>query len=178
MSAGLVGKDKREYLDNLASEAETTAQIGEQGELYKITKRICGTLRNHGNGPVKDKQSKILTTERQIEERWTEHFKELLNRAIPEETPIIETAENDLDISIEPPSREEIIAVIKTLKNNKAPGGDGLRAELFKVDPQVTATLLKFLFDVIWEEEQVPKDWTKGIIAKIPKKGALNDCNN
>ena len=24
----------------------------------------------------------------------------------------------------------------------------------------------------------MPSDWTKGIIIKLPKKGALNDCNN
>ena len=24
---------------------------------------------------------------------------------------------------------------------------------------------------MIWEEEQVPDDWTKGILVKLPKKG-------
>ena len=29
----------------------------------------------------------------------------------------------------------------------------------------------------MWEEEEVPADWTKGVI-RITKKGALSDCNN
>lgn len=31
---------------------------------------------------------------------------------------------------------------------------------------------------VIWEEKKIPDDWTDGIIVKIPKKGAWNNCNN
>ena len=30
----------------------------------------------------------------------------------------------------------------------------------------------------MWEGEEVPADWTKGVIIRIPKKGALSDCNN
>ena len=29
-----------------------------------------------------------------------------------------------------------------------------------------------------WEEKQLPDDWTEGVIVKIPKKGALRNCNN
>ncbi len=55
---------------------------------------------------------------------------------------------------------------------------DNLDAELFKADPKLSADILQPLFSAIWEEETIPEDWTKGIIIKIPKKGALNDCNN
>ena len=34
------------------------------------------------------------------------------------------------------------------------------------------------LFTTIWEGKEIPKDWTEDIIVKIPKKGALNSCNN
>lgn len=34
---------------------------------------------------------------------------------------------------VEPPSTEEVIAAIKSLKNNKAPGIDTITAELLKV---------------------------------------------
>ena len=30
----------------------------------------------------------------------------------------------------------------------------------------------------IWEKDEFPKDWTLGIIVRIPKKGHLADCNN
>uniref|UniRef100_K7GJL4 Reverse transcriptase domain-containing protein n=1 Tax=Pelodiscus sinensis TaxID=13735 RepID=K7GJL4_PELSI len=34
------------------------------------------------------------------------------------------------------------------------------------------------VFEAIWEGQQIPKDWTKGVLIKFPKKGALSDCNN
>ena len=30
----------------------------------------------------------------------------------------------------------------------------------------------------IWNEEQIPDDWRKGLLVKLPKKGDLSLCNN
>ena len=49
---------------------------------------------------------------------------------------------------------------------------------MFKRDPELADDILHPLFTAVWEGEKVPDDWTKGVICKIPKKGALNDCNN
>ena len=174
----LARKDKREYIESLATEVEEAASKGEQGVLYKITKQICGKFQTYGSGPIKNKDGKLLTTEREIEERWTEHFNEILNRPEPQNKATIEPAIIDLEINCNEPSKQEIIDAIKTLRNNKAPGGDGLSAELFKADPETAAAILLPLFKQIWREEKIPSDWTKGIIITIPKKGSLNDCNN
>ena len=90
----------------------------------------------------------------------------------------IQEAEVDLEVDTGPPEIEEIISSIKSLKNGKAPGQDSLNAELFKADPELAAKALKPLFTAIWKEKKVPDDWTKGIIVKIPKMGALSNCNN
>lgn len=174
----LARRDKRKAMEHLAAEAQEAAARGEQGKLYKITKQVCGKFKGSAGGPVKDKQGKLLTTEKKQEERWAEHFQEVLNRPSPEETPDILEADEDLDINIDPPAREEIVTAIKTLKNGKSPGQDNLDAELFKADPELAATILQPLFTAIWEGEEMPDDWTKGLIVKIPKKGALTDCNN
>ena len=34
------------------------------------------------------------------------------------------------------------------------------------------------LLTTVWEQKRAPDDWTKGIIVKIHKKGALSDYNN
>ena len=31
---------------------------------------------------------------------------------------------------------------------------------------------------MIWEKEDVPEDWRKGVIVKLPKKEDLSNCNN
>ena len=49
---------------------------------------------------------------------------------------------------------------------------------MFKADPEVSAKILQLLFTAVWEGKKVPDDWTKGVIIRIPKKGALCYCNN
>ncbi|XP_067411321.1 uncharacterized protein [Emydura macquarii macquarii] len=110
--------------------------------------------------------------------RITKQVCEILNRESSEEGANISGRETDLDINIDPPTKEEIISAIKKLKNNKAPGKDNLNAELFKTDPETAAGILEPLFRTVWTEACVPEDWTKGVIIKIPKKDTLSDCNN
>ena len=146
--------------------------------MYKITKLICGKYQANANTIIKDKQGSLLTTERQQQERWTEHFREILNRPPPEDNADSPEAADDLDINTWLPEKEEIIKAIKLLRNGKAPGHDNFNAELSKADQELAATILQPLFAAIWEGGEVPADWTKGVIIRIPKKGALGDCNN
>jgi len=170
--------DKRAYMEELAKEAEEAAKKGEQRNVYKVTKLICGKYNGSRNAPIRDKQGQLLTTEKDQETRWVEHFKEVLNRPAPEEEPDIPEAEEDLCVGIGPPKKEEIIAAINSLKNHKAPGKDRLNAELFKADAVTTANILQPLFNTIWDRRKISDDWNEGIIIKIPKKGALSECSN
>jgi hypothetical protein len=73
-------------------------------------------------------------------------------------------------ISIKPPSKREIIEAIKTMKKGKAAGIDNILAEILEVDPHLSTEMLYPLFLDIWKEKRFPKDWTEGIIVKIPKR--------
>ncbi|XP_073671663.1 uncharacterized protein [Paramisgurnus dabryanus] len=174
----MVRADRRAFVEELARGAEIAAARGEQSMLHRISKQICGKYHSTVSPPIRNKEGKLLTTEAEQDARWAEHFKEVLNRKSPEENADIPEGEIDLDISIELPTKEEIVAAIKKLKNNKAPGLDNLNAELFKTDPETAAEILEPLFRTIWRKACVPEEWTKGVIIKIPKKGNLSDCNN
>ena len=160
--------DKRAFVEDLANQAEEAAIKGEQGKVYKITKIISGKYRGTTNSPIEDKQGRLLTTEAEQEARWAEHFNEVLNRPPPTVEADIQEAEVDLDVSSIPPTKEEVIAAIKSLKNAKAPGSDNLNAELFKADPELTAKIILPLFTAIWERRAVPGDWSEGVIVKLP----------
>ena len=84
----------------------------------------------------------------------------------------------DLPISVEKPSKEEIKKAIRTLKNGKAAGPDGIPAEALKADIDTATDILHNLFAKIWDEEKVPADWREGLVIKLPKKGNLRDCSN
>ena len=121
-------------MEELAKEAEEAAQKGEQtmnvykirrrrrSRMSKITKLICGKYSDSRNAPIRDKQGQLLTSEKDQEARWVEHFKEVLNRPAPEVEPDVPEAQEDLSVDTEPPEKEEIIAAINSLKNHKAPG--------------------------------------------------------
>ena len=169
--------DKRQFLENMAKAAGIAASKNEMRMVYKITQQICGE-KQHSNTPVKDKQGTVLTSEEEQDKRWAEHFSEILNKPAPENPPDIAPATEDLDISTDAPTKQEIIKAVKTLKNNKTRRQDTLQAELLKINPDLAADLLLPLFETIWEQEQLPHDWTCRTIFKTPKKGNLSDCNN
>ena len=169
--------DKRTYIEEMAQEAEQAAIRGEMSTVYKITKQLCGSYANK-SAPVKDKQGKSLTTEREQAARWVEHFKEVLNLPDPEEPANPLEAEIELNIDMQPPTEEEVRKAIKATKRGKSPGCDNIHAEMLKADINTATKLFTDLFHSIWDSETIPDDWNKGMIVKLPKKGDLRNCNN
>ena len=111
----LIRADTRAYIDGLAAEAEDAAKHNQQGIVYKIPKLICGKYQVYTNSITKDKQGFLPTTKGEQEERWTERFREILNRPPPEENADIPEAADDLDINLAAQEKEEMIKAIKSL---------------------------------------------------------------
>ena len=174
-----VKRDKQEWLEGLAKEAEQSMQQGNLKAVYSTTKKICNQQTKKMDA-VKDKNGKMLSTESEVQRRWQEHFCEVLNRPDPEhpaEVPEEEFLE-ELNISEEPLTKEEIMSTVKELKNGKAAGFDEVSPDLLKADPATTADILERLLRRIWELENLPEDWRTGLIIKLPKKGDLTKCGN
>ncbi|CAH8567532.1 unnamed protein product [Schistosoma intercalatum] len=169
--------NKRKYVEDLATTAEKAAREGNMRQLYDITKKLSGNRRKPER-PVKIKEGEVITNIEEQQNRWVEHFKELLNRPAPLNPPNIEAASTDLPINVGPPTIEEISMAIRQIKSGKAAGPDNIPAEALKEDVAATAKILHILFNKIWDEEQVPKDWKEGLLIKIPKKGDLSKCDN
>jgi hypothetical protein len=67
---------------------------------------------------------------------------------------------------------------LKNTKNGKAPGLDNIPPKLLKKDTDLTANILCNLFEKIWKQEKIPKDWRKCLLFKFPKKrNFLNRSN-
>ncbi|MGH0144983.1 UNVERIFIED_CONTAM: hypothetical protein FKN15_031142 [Acipenser sinensis] len=122
-------RDKRPYIENMAAKAEAAASRNKLRTVYNITQQICRQTCT----PVRNKNGKLLTTEEEQGRQWGENFREVLNRPEPLQPAEITPAEEDLEMNIEPRSKEETNAAIFSLKN-KAPGMDQLNARLFKAD--------------------------------------------
>ncbi|VDP12081.1 unnamed protein product [Schistosoma margrebowiei] len=71
-------------------------------QLYDTTKKLSGNRRKPER-QVKSKEGKVITNIEQ-QNRWVEHFKELLNRPAPLNPPNTELALTDLLIDVGPPT--------------------------------------------------------------------------
>ena len=167
-----IKKDKRDYIDDLARQAETAARQRNMRDLYLVTKKMTGKYQQTDK-PVMDKNGNPLTTTNEQLKRWAENFRELLNRPSPDSPPDIPPAETELSISCDKPSKTEIKKVITTLRSGKAAGPDEIPADAIKADTETAVQMLYSLFGKIWEKEGVPAQWKEGIIIKLQKKATL-----
>ena len=63
---------------------------------------------------------------------------------------------------------------------DKANGGNGISAELFKIlkDDAVKASKFGNICQQIWEPQQWPQDQKRSVFIPIPKKGNPKECSN
>ena len=176
----LTKRDKRRQINEKVAETEVliNKNTGQSQRIaYKSIKELNGCSNMHKEVPVKDQSGNLLMKDNDIKNRWKEHFETFSNRPIPpgEDIP---AAERDLSIENGEITIVEVKKAIGQLKNNKAPGEDGVFPEMFKVDEDRLPLVLANLFNKIKESGMVPSEWKNGVIVKISKKGDLIDCGN
>jgi len=49
---------------------------------------------------------------------------------------------------------------------------------MLKADADTTINVLYELFQKIWDQQEIPGDWSRSLIVKLPKKGDLTVCGN
>ena len=77
-----------------------------------------------------------------------------------------------------PTLKPEYVARLILKKSGKSAGPDNIPPEALKHSMEESTELLHSLFEKIWQEGDVPKEWKDGYIVKIPKKGDLHECSN
>ena len=137
----------------------------------KSSKRATQT-RDSSDNMIKDEASRL--------QRWAEYFKGLLNAEEPEELIDFSTYSptEEIDISRDPPSRDEFDKAITLLKRNKAPGIGHISPELLKDGGINIREWLLRVYRLIWHKESTPSEWGKCIVLPLPEKGDLSYCNN
>jgi len=104
----------------------------------------------------------------------------VLNRAkvagrdIEEKEKVCDTLDVKHDLFCE----EELVTVLKGLKNNKAPGADNVVNEFLKYsESEVRHKLLKIM-NMIFEKSEVPNGFRKALMKPLNKKGDESECRN
>ena len=172
-------KDKREWFKKKGTEAEEAASRNDTKTLYRIVRDLTNSKSKRGV-PIKNKNGEILLKQSDQDNRWIEHFSEILNQPTPTELFSDEELlpNEDLPVRQDEISLSEVESAIKRLKSGKAPGDDKVAPEMLKNGGNSVSKALTNICNQCWNSVTVPDDWTKGIIVKLPKKGDLRDCNN
>ena len=124
-------ESKRKWEQEKLKEIE---DLGQRHEIRQVHQKM-GQLKK-GFQPrtsmCKNRKGELLGEE-EIQKRWMEHFKELLNT----ESNGKEQVDQNIEASAqeqctEEPNIQEVREVIKEMRNNKAPGRDNICAEFVK----------------------------------------------
>ncbi|KAI0217907.1 putative aarF domain-containing protein kinase 5 [Lamellibrachia satsuma] len=134
-------------------------------------------------GPVHLKSTDGMETfsdSKRVVARWSEHFQKLLN--VPgdiEHEALVNIQQRITNTCLdEIPNMDEMARAIAGLKDGKAPGGDGIPAEVWKHGGDNLSNRLHQLITKAWEEGSVPQAWKDASIVTIYKKGDRTDCGN
>ena len=72
------------------------------------------------------------------------------------------------------PTKEEVKAAIAKLKYHKAPGVDGIPAEVYKLGGDTLLEELTELFDMCWNNGTLPQDLRDAVIVSLYKNKGRN----
>ena len=120
------------YLEAMAEQAEVAARRGDSHTVYVITKELV-VISKASSTQVENIEGILLTQTDDIIRRWMEHFNEVLNQ-VPPTISLNIPGERLFDLGIHsgPLLLSEVKEALKTLKNGKAAGNDGIPPELLK----------------------------------------------
>ena len=139
-----VRRDKRNYIEDLATAAEEAAARFDSKTLYDITKKLS-QQKSASTTHIKDSQGNLLTTSEEQQARWVEHFSAVLNRPPPVVEADIPINVPELNINIAPPELNEIKKCINSLKSGKAAGPDDIPPEALKAANDVSSKVMEKL---------------------------------
>ncbi|BHF81197.1 hypothetical protein SprV_0702432700 [Sparganum proliferum] len=182
MTAKSARDDRKQYWAEIATSTEQASNVVDTRNLYQLIRQVSGKLstlsdsvRDVNGGFIADNSAKV--------ERWREHFEHHLNYDTQLTSSLLSSSAEfppspTYAVPCDPPSEEEIVDAIRKLSNNKAPGQDGIPAEIFKSCVDTLAPWLHEVIERAWRDEVVPDDWGLGILVPILKKGDKTRCEN
>ena len=159
---------------------ESAADRHDMKEFYAGLKVVYGR-REISCAPVKSLDGCLITDRKEVLARWVEHFQSVLNQKSDFDSQVLSkipqwATATHLD---DTPTVQEIQHSLKEMSSGKAPGIDGIPAEVLKYGGPSLVTHLTDLIGKIWEEKAVPQDFKDALLVHVYKhKGDRACCNN
>jgi len=172
---------KNRWWNNKAAELQAATDRHGTRTFFHGLKAVYGS-REAGSAPVKSLHSVTLSDHTKILERWKEHFETVLNQSSSFDMNVLSSEILQWPLASrldEVPTRAEIQKAINQMSNGKAPGTDGIPAEVFKKCSSCLLPHLVDLLEAIWSAAAFPQDFKDATIVHIYKrKGDRSCCGN
>ena len=170
---------QEEWWEEKAQALQRARDARDSKTMYQLLRDVYGPQQS-SFAPIKSKDGKkIFRTPKEIQERWRQHYSELLNRdSVVDESALDLIEQLPVKVLLDnAPDQLEVNKAIAQMNNGKAPGMDGIPAEVLKYGGD---RLKKLIFEVIlhaWDNS-VPQDWKDAILESLFKKGDRSECGN
>ena len=141
-------------------------------DLFKKIRDTKGTFHTK-MGTIKERNNVDLTEAEDIKKRW-QGYTELYKKDLHDPD-----NHDGVITHLEPPILEcEIKGALENITTNKASGGDGIAAEIFKILKDNAIKVLHSICQQIWKTQQWPQDWKKSVFILTQRKGNAKECSN
>ena len=172
-------KSANDYWMNLCAKIQAAADTGNVKDIFDGIKKAIGPTQAKC-APLKTSTGEIITEKSKLMECWVEHYSNLYGSA----SSISPSALNQIEMlptfyeldAI--PTKEELSEAIREISSGKAPGLNGIPAEIFKCGVSKLLDTLHQLLCKCWELGSVPQDMRDSSINNLYKnKGDRSDRN-
>ena len=142
-------RDKKAFLSDQCKEIEETTRMRRTRDFFKKIRDTKGTF--HAKmGLIKDRNGMDLTEAEDIKKRWQEYTGELYKKDLHDPD-----NHDGVITHLEPNILEcEVKWALESITMNKASGGDGIPAELFKILKDDAVKMLHSICQQIWKTQQ------------------------
>jgi len=166
-------RDQKGFLNEQCKEIEENNRMGKTRDLFKKIRNMKGTF--HARmGMIKDKNSKDLTEVAEIKKRWREHTEKLYKKGLHDWD-----NHDGVVTHLEPDILEcEVKWDLGSIITNKARGGDGIPAKLFKILKDDAVKVLHSVRQQIWKTQQWPWDWKRSVFIPVQRRATLKNVQS
>ena len=161
----------------LISDAIEMEEASSRGDLAKLFKFVRGKSVPVSD-TIKDAQGNMVKPENR-KEVWRSYFDGLLNRA----PPVDPVSDPDFtgfipDLEEGEVTQEEVEKAIRAMKSGKAPGENGISANMLKALGLLAVEPLTKVLQLAYNRNEIPEEWNSAVIIPLFKKGDRTRCGN
>ncbi|MGX9987587.1 reverse transcriptase domain-containing protein [Soonwooa purpurea] len=161
-------KAKEEWLNKKCKEVERLSATN-KGDMHKQIRELTGQRMCSSTGCIRSKEGTIILEKEKILQRWKEYIGELFHDK--REQPAVNRIDDGPEIL-----KSEVEAALAKLKRNKAPGPDGIVAEMMTALDDFGIEKLTEITNGIYNSGEIPEDLSRSIFIALPKKPGANEC--